>query len=194
MDYRRGTPQTLRATARAVAEAGPTDFVDWPLIKDIVALTWEIQRSRRHRETVIRMGRLDALQQILEQVMPRAERLFSFGEVPGEVRELAIKWLNGESQAVKRVAEMLHKSGFSIEDVAVHSMTVKARELERIDLQVDRNESRRDSLLRVIERRREGWATHVQRATEDVVEAEFRDLPARDSEPSGAVAAGESGA
>ena len=44
--------------------------------------------------------------------MPRAER---------PIRELGTKWLNGGSQAVKRVAEMLHKSGFSIEDVAAQN-------------------------------------------------------------------------
>jgi hypothetical protein len=88
-----------------VAEAvGPTDFVEWLLIKDIVALMWEIQQSRRHRETVIRMGRLDALQQILKQVMPEAERPFSFGEVPAEVRELATKseWQLTGGQAGRR--------------------------------------------------------------------------------------------
>ena len=40
-------------------------------------------------------------------------------------------------------------------------MTVKAVELERTGLQVERNESRRDLLLRVIERRREGWANRM---------------------------------
>jgi hypothetical protein len=179
---------------RVAEAAGPTDFIDWLLIKDIVALTWEIQRSRRHRETVIRIGRLEALQQILEQVMPSAKEAYQEHNRVRDIRQLAAKWLNGEAQAVKRVADMLHKSGFSIEDVAAHSMTVKARQLERIDLQVDRNESRRDSLLRVIERRRDGWVKRIQRATQEVVEAEFRDLPARDSEPSGAVGGGESGA
>ena len=39
MDYRR-KPWTLRAAARAVAGAiGPTDFVDWLLVKNVVALT-----------------------------------------------------------------------------------------------------------------------------------------------------------
>jgi hypothetical protein len=63
-----------------------------------------------------------------------------------------------------------------------------AVELERIDLQVERHESRRDSLLRQMERRREGWGKRVQRASEDVIEAEFSEITTRDSKP--AVAGG----
>jgi hypothetical protein len=43
--------------ARVADAVGPADFIDWLLVKDVVAHTWEIQRSRQHRETVIRMGR-----------------------------------------------------------------------------------------------------------------------------------------
>jgi hypothetical protein len=174
-------PERYEQLLARVAEAiGPTDFIDWLLVKDVVAHSWEIQRSRRHRETVIRMGRLKAMHEILDQAMPRVEFVFpGASEIPG----LARQWLNGDSNATERVSGILHGSGFSIEDVAVHAITVMAVELGRIDLQVERNESRRDSLLRQIERRREGWAKRVQRATEDIVEAEFREVPARDLEP-----------
>ena len=179
-------PERYEQLLARVAEAiGPIDFIDWLLVKDVVAHSWEIQRSRRHRETVIRMGRLKAMHEILDQAMPRVEFMFpGTSEIPG----LATKWLNGDSNAAERVSGILHGSGFSIEDVAVHAITVMAVELGRIDLQVERNESRRDSLLRQIERRREGWAKRVQRATEDIVEAEFSEVPARDLEtPTAAV-------
>ena len=56
---------------RVGAAVQPTDIIDWLLLKGVVALTWEIQRSRRQRETVVRMGRLKAMEQILEQASPR---------------------------------------------------------------------------------------------------------------------------
>jgi hypothetical protein len=186
-------PKRYEGLLLRVAEAvGPIDFIDWLLVKDVVALTWEIQRSRRHRETLIRMGRLKALEQILEQAMPRKDDYLSIGCGPGDIPALAARWLSGDSKATKEVVEMLPKSGFSVADITTHAMTVRAVELERIDLQVERHESRRDSLLRQIERRREGWAKRVQ--TEDAVEAEFREVPARDSEPLAAVGGGGSGA
>ena len=92
MDYRRRCPRTLRPTAPTSAEA----VVDWRLIKDIVALTWEIQRSRRRRETVMRMGVWMRFSRSSNKSCQRAER-------PHQ------EWLNGDSQAVERVAEVLHK-------------------------------------------------------------------------------------
>ena len=181
-------PERYEQLIGRVADAiGPADFIDWLLVKDVVAHTWEIQRSRKHRETVIRMGRLTALKQILDQAMPDAGGLLSIGR-NGDITELAIKWLHGESEAAKRVAETLQASGFSLADIAAHGITVMAVELERIDLQVERHESRRDSLLRQMERRREGWGKRVQRASEDVIEAEFSEIATRDSKP--AVAGG----
>ena len=178
-----------------VAEAvGPIDFIDWLLVKDVVALTWEIQWSRIHHETVIRMGRLKALEQILERAMPTRDGIFGPGQIAALAKALAAKWLSGDSKAAKEVVETLHKSGFSVADITAHAMTVMAVELERIDRQVERRESRRDSLLRQIERRRESWAKLVQRATEDVVEADFREEPARGSEPLAAVGGSGSGA
>jgi hypothetical protein len=175
--------------ARVADAVGPADFIDWLLVKDVVAHTWEIQRSRQHRETVIRMGRLKALRQILDQATPDSRGLPSV-ERNRNIADLAIKWLNGDSKAAKRVAETLQASGFSLADIAAHAITVTAVELERIDLQVERYESRRDSLLRQIERRREGWEKRVLRASDDVIEAEFSEIATRD--PKSAVAVGGS--
>jgi hypothetical protein len=42
--------------------------------------------------------------------------------------------------------------------LAAQSLTVKANKLDRIDLQVQHHEARRDAILQQIERRREGFA------------------------------------
>jgi len=41
--------------------------------------------------------------------------------------------------------------------------------------QNERHEYRRDALLQQIERRRAGWAREVKRASEDIVDAEFKE-------------------
>ena len=51
----------------------------------------------------------------------------------------------------------------------------KAREFDRLDAQNQRHEDRRDALLQQIERRRSGWANKVKRASEDIVDAEFKE-------------------
>ena len=129
-------PERYEQLLVRVAEAvGPIDFIDWLLVKDVVALTLDIQRSRRQSETVIRIGRLEALKQILNQVIEGAD-LSSRRST--ELTELATRWLNGESRATKQVAKWLNTSGYSFADVDAHAMTVMGVELERIDLQVER--------------------------------------------------------
>jgi hypothetical protein len=111
-------PERYEQLLVRVAEAvGPTDFVDWLLIKDIAPLTWEIKRSRRRNRDSY--GRLEAVQQILQQVKPRAERPFSFDEVPAEsatslaaIRSYAAierrreQWARHVQQAAEHVADV----------------------------------------------------------------------------------------
>jgi hypothetical protein len=56
-------------------------------------------------------------------------------------------------------------------------LTVKADKLDHIDQQVQRHEARRDAILQQIERRREGFAQRVRRASEEAVDAEFVEAP-----------------
>ena len=94
---------------------------------------------------------------------------------------------------LRQGADGVQTSGFSLSDIAAHAITVMAVELERIDLQVERHESRRNSLLRQMERRREGWGKRVQRASEDVIEAEFSEITTGDPKPGAAVGGSRSG-
>lgn len=162
---------------RVGAAVQPADIIDWLLLKDIVALTWEIQRSHRHRATVVRMGRLKAMRQVLDRAMPREEGVLGAMGREGDVGGLLTKWLTGDAAATKRALAMLAKAGFTLNDVAAQTLTVKADELDRIDQQVQRYEVRRDAILRQIERRREGFAQRVRRASEEAVDAEFVEAP-----------------
>src|ERR1700722_3459810 len=54
--------QLLAEVAKA---AQPQDVIDWLLVKDYVALTWQTQRSRRQREGIVRLARREALEKIL---------------------------------------------------------------------------------------------------------------------------------
>ena len=48
--------ELLAAVGAAVQ---PKDLIDWLLLKDVVALTWEIQLTRRQRDSLMRMARKD---------------------------------------------------------------------------------------------------------------------------------------
>ena len=169
---------------RVGAAVEPTDIIDWLLLKDVVAITWEIQRSRRQRETIVRMGRLKAMEQVLEQAIPREGELAVPDDMDWQrdrrawtISNFARKWLTGDVETTGGVVERLKDAGFSLDDITAQSLTVQADELDRIDSQVQRHEVRRDAILQQIERRREGLAQRVRRASEEAVDAEFVEAP-----------------
>jgi len=67
-------PATYERLLAGVAKAiGPRDLVEWLLITDIVALTWEIQRSRRLSNSLTALYRREAMQTILHQLLPKPD-------------------------------------------------------------------------------------------------------------------------
>ncbi|SEC59441.1 hypothetical protein SAMN05444161_1440 [Rhizobiales bacterium GAS191] len=159
--------------AQVGAAVQPTDLIDWLLLKDVVALTWEIQRTRRNRDSLMRMARHSAMQSILSSLMPN-EGILMLGQET-EVDQLALLWFNGDKKATKRVDELLARAGLSAADVTAQSLSTNALEFDRLDRQNERHEYRRDALLQQIERRRAGWAKQVKRASEDIVDAEYKE-------------------
>lgn len=123
------------------------------------------------------MGRIKAMEQILDQAMPREGGVLGDVGRDDEISGLASEWQSGDAKATKRALALLAKAGFFLNDVAAQSLTVQADELDRIDQQVQRHEARRDSILQQIERRREGSAQRVRRASEEAVDAEFVEAP-----------------
>jgi hypothetical protein len=161
--------------ARVGAAVEPRDIIDWLLVMDVVALTWEIHRSRRHRDGLMRIARRKAMEEVLGLILPR-ERGFRSSE-DSEASRLATDWFNRDEEATKFADALLAKAGLSLTDVTAQALSMKASELDRLDQQNERRENRRDAILLQIERRRAGWAKRVQRASEDVVDAEFQENP-----------------
>ena len=89
--------------------------------------------------------------------------------------QLTWDWLNGDTKATKRIDELLARRGSSEGCRHAESLSDNAREFDRLDAQNQRHEDRRDALLQQIERRRSGWAKQVKRASEDIVDAEFKE-------------------
>jgi hypothetical protein len=124
---------------KVLAEVGaavqPIDFIDWLLVKDIVDLTWEIQRARLQRQRLMRTAQVSSLRTVIAQ------------------------------------------AGLSMADIDLQSLSAESVKLERLDERDERLAGRRDDILRQIERRRSGWAKLVRRASEEIIEGEFRELP-----------------
>ena len=54
----------------------PKDIIVWILLKDVVALTWLIQRNRRLSESFVRTGRRKGMEHLLQLSLPVEEDKF----------------------------------------------------------------------------------------------------------------------
>jgi hypothetical protein len=165
-----------KVLAEVGAAAQPIDAIDWVLVKDIVDLTWEIQRARLQRERLVRTERLSSLKAVLFPVLypgydPRL--------TPNDPKlcRIVAKWARGDSEGMKRVDELLAQAGLSMADVDLQSLSEMPGEFDRLDERDERFAGRRDEILRQIERRRSGWAKLVQHASEEIIEGNSMNCP-----------------
>ena len=168
-------PERYEELLARVGEAvQPKDLIDWLLVNDIVALTWEIQRTRWQRDSLMRMARHAAMKTILSSLLPKEGSLMEGDS--DEANISAWEWYHGDKEvkeAIERV--LLPHAGLSAAEVTARSLSINAIEFDRLDAQNQRHEDRRDALLQQIERRRSGWANKVKRTSEDIVDAEFKE-------------------
>jgi hypothetical protein len=162
---------------RVGAAVEPRDIIDWLLVKDVVALTWQIHRSRRLQDGLVRSARRDAMERLLLIAWPES------GERPdgadeSYAKQLTDRWFFGAKSAKREIVNILKGTGLSTDDIAVQALSIKAEELDRLDLQNEGYEHRRDAILQQIERRRRGWSKVVKRASEEIIDAEFTETPA----------------
>jgi len=165
---------------KVLAEVGcaaqPIDFIDWLLVKDIVDLTWEIQRTHLQRERLMRTERLSSLQTIIFSILNSEYDPYA-AQKDATAALIVEKWDRGDVKGIKRVEELLTQAGLSMADVDLQSLSTQSTEFDRLDERDERLAGRRDEILRQIERRRSGWAKLVRRASEETIEGEFHELP-----------------
>jgi hypothetical protein len=89
--------------------------------------------------------------------------------------QIAAEWARGDRKGIKLVEELLAQAGLSIAEANLRSLSAKS--FERLDERDEHLAGRRDEILRQIERRRSGWAKLVRRASDEIVEGEFHELP-----------------
>src|SRR5271157_3720885 len=111
---------------KVLAEVGaavqPIDFVDWLLVKDIVDLTWEIQRAHLQRERLMRTERLSSLKTVIFSILyPGYDPYRARDDTT--VSRIVEKWARGDIKGIKRVEELLAQAGLSMADVDLQSLS-----------------------------------------------------------------------
>jgi hypothetical protein len=159
--------------SRVGAAVGAVDIIDWLMVKDLVNITWDIQRFRRVQASTIKIGRRQAMEKALMQCLPYEG---SWADIKSGASQFAQNWFRDDEKTTPYVESVIDRAGLSMEDITSIALTCQAEELDRIDEQIERCETRRDRILQQIERRHTSWGKRVQRAAEEAVDAEFQEI------------------
>jgi len=142
-------------------DAAPTDTIGWLLVKDAVDLSWEIQRERRIKASIIESKRSLAFRQYeFSLIRARCERELRYHESPDENE------VNGE-QEPQPVPMSEDNPAFLTAAYNDGSFDIDA-----IDRRIAFYEMRRNAVLREMERHSESLSRRTRDALE-VLDGEF---------------------
>ena len=151
---------------RIAAAVKPEGIIEEICLRDVVDLTWDIQRMRRLKAEFLTSVQAQGVRHVLNQIL-------RYEEGPSA---LANEWDGRDPQAIKRVDDLLSAKGLSMDVAVARALASNISPFERIDAMISNLEARRNAALRELERRRASLALTLRRATDDVLDAEFEDV------------------
>ena len=151
--------EAMRDQISAAVE--PLDFLEEIWVNDVVNLVWEMQRLRRLKATCSSR---------------RSQCFYKFVHVVDDQRNLAMNWAAREPDAVAKVDAALAATGLTIDALMAETFAGN-RQVERIDRMVAGAEARRNVALREIDRHRATLAAALRQAADEVLDAEFKEIP-----------------
>ncbi|MBL0406262.1 hypothetical protein JKG68_20080 [Microvirga aerilata] len=154
--------------SKATKAVAPTDVVEDVWVKDIADLTWDAERGKRLKASLLMTARKKALDRLIAQTdgphLQSAEPLTS---------AYTNAWLQGEPAAVETFNRLLAERGLDVNSVMALALSECLGDIERIDRMIASAEARRNRILLEIELRREVKARQ-QRSTEEVTTVSWR--------------------
>ena len=155
-----------------VISAKPADAIDWLYIKSVVDLTWEIRREQAVKASIIKLKQKEIVLELLktscEAETPLDESLYRIFRADDELRLWEI-----DSAARKLIDDKLAARGYPISEVLARAYINGASQIDAVDRRIASYEARRMTVLREIERRNEKFARQLEKASSDIIDAEF---------------------
>src|SRR5208337_5036166 len=150
---------TALVASQLVTAAKPKDTIEEILVRDVIDLTWEIQRLRRAKGALVTVAMGDGVQQVL----------YAIGHGDHFQREaLGEGWVAGRKNAQHTVQKALSDASLFVDHVTAKTLEIKLDSIERLDRMLSSAEARRNNALREIERHREALGVAAPKEVEDV--------------------------
>jgi hypothetical protein len=164
---------TFDALYESVRSAlSPRDVIDEMWVREVVDIFWEAVRLRRARVKFLGASTRGGL----VKLMPLLDLS------PGiSVKSLVESWGKRESAGVNYVEVLLEKAGLDQESILAETLVLKLDIIERIDRLIMQAESRRNAMLREMDRRRDGAAQRLRVVAAEIEDAEFQEIPSLDA-------------
>ena len=147
----------------------PKQFIERMYVNDIAELTWEIQRFRRVKATLLNNRFRPALASILRQILlppgiPSVKTILA-------PDQLAHEWLTSQ-EAKERISGLLQEAELDESSVEAEAFRLAFSDLENIERLVAAAEARREKALRSVARYQKGLAGKLQRTSDRLLAAD----------------------
>jgi hypothetical protein len=158
----------LMQVSRAVK---PKDFFEKCWVQDFVYLTWDILRWRRAKSDLLNSNLHHGREAVFKR--PRSPAV----PLPIPLRGFDLEtWNAKNATGINQVNAMVAGNGSLVSEVIAETIAHKIPDLEWLERTLTIAETRRNTVLRDIERHRASLAQALRRATEDVEDAEFVEI------------------
>ena len=171
-------PTYAQLAARIRAAVAPTNVIEEIWARDVADLTWDVDRLRRLKAGLFRVGASDGMAEIMRGME---------GSIPARARVKG--WTARDPVAVAAVSSQLSAAGLDMGDVTTSTFAARIDQFDRIERMLAAAEVRRAAALNAIDNRRA--AERVRAAAEEaerdaappVEEGEFTLVPETGAEP-----------
>ena len=175
-----GEPPLLEGEDRAAYETlseqilgsvEPRDGIEFLWVRDVIDLTWEIQRLRRIKSAYLGSCKPKGLRALLE---PRVD---DYHERMALIHDCVL----GNQEAEAELDLILSASKLTRDAITAESFAAKIDDFEKFERMIAQAETRRLNIIREVDRHREALGRQLREAT-DVKDAEFRVIDDADLE------------
>ena len=143
-------------------DINPIGAVEEIYAEDVVVNTCEIRLIRRLKTTTVTSARLEALRQLLEQLLSREDFDGDHLAYGHAAEDLAPKWFT-DKKTRAFVAKLLRKYGLDESAIDAAAMRLCGDDLEQLDRRLTLVEIRRDKALRFIYEYRQSLGRNFRR-------------------------------
>jgi hypothetical protein len=163
-EQRKDYESLFLAIARAVR---PADAIEWIMSRHVADLSWEIRRERRIKAEIIRLKQQEVASPGLR--LSRADYLREQAIATAEAENPSMFRRKEESKPQPKKED--HASGLA------EAYILGNRDIDVIDTRIASYEYRRNAALREIASYSEAVAWKLDRASRDVLDGEFTEVP-----------------